>query len=55
MGCQRLVKLAKECTQIITFTHVSTAYVNSNKAGYIEERIYDLPDVEDPEKEIETI
>lgn len=52
MGCQRLVTLAKECKNIITFTHVSTAYVNSNRAGYVEEKIYDLPDVDDPEKEI---
>ena len=55
MGCQRLVTLAKECKKIITFTHVSTAYVNSNRAGYIEEKIYDLPDVDDPEKEIQSI
>lgn len=55
MGLHRLITLAKECKQVETFTHVSTAYVNSNRAGYIEEKIYDLPDVEDPEKEIETI
>ena len=52
MGCQRLVTLAKECKKIITFTQVSTAYFNSNRAGYIEEKIYDLPDVDDPDKEI---
>lgn len=55
MGCYRLVTLAKECKEIQTYTHVSTAYVNSNRAGFIEEKIYDLPDVEDAEKEIEMI
>jgi fatty acyl-CoA reductase len=29
-GCLRLLNLAKECKNITTFTHVSTAYVNSN-------------------------
>ena len=29
-GCLRLLNLAKECKNIATFTHVSTAYVNSN-------------------------
>jgi thioester reductase-like protein len=52
MGCNRLVKLALECKQLITFTHVSTAYVNSNRLGLIEEKIYDLPGVDDPEEEI---
>ena len=28
-GCLRMLKLAKECKNIINFTHVSTAYVNS--------------------------
>jgi len=55
MGCYSLVTLAKECKRIVTFTHVSTAYVNSNRAGFIEEKIYDLPEVDDPEKEINNI
>jgi len=29
-GCMRLLNLANECKNILTFTHVSTAYVNSN-------------------------
>ena len=29
-GCLRMLQLAKECPNILTFTHVSTAYVNSN-------------------------
>ena len=34
---------------------MSTAYVNSNRKGFIEEKIYDLPGVSDPEEEIERI
>ena len=33
-----------------TFTHVSTAYVNSDKQGKIDEKIYDLPNNKDSEK-----
>jgi len=39
----RLLNLAKECKNILTYTHVSTAYVNSNlRQNNIEEKIYDL-------------
>jgi len=34
---------------------VSTAYVNSDKKGPIDEKIYDLPGGEDPEKVIQDI
>ena len=45
----RLLDLAKDCKHIITFTHVSTAYVNSNlNKNNIEEKIYDLVGYEDP-------
>lgn len=40
-GCQRMLEMAKECKQLEVFTHVSTAYVNCNRQGYIEEEIYD--------------
>jgi fatty acyl-CoA reductase len=40
-GCQRMLQLAKECTHLSVFTHISTAYVNCNRTGYIEEKIYD--------------
>ena len=39
----RLLNLAEECKNILTYTHVSTAYVNSNlRQNNIEEKIYDL-------------
>lgn len=49
------MELAKECKKLLSFTHVSTAYVNANKSGFIEEKIYDLPGVSDPEEEIARI
>ena len=54
-GCHRMLELAKECKKLLSFTHVSTAYVNSNRTGFIEEKIYDLPCVSDPEEEIAKI
>jgi hypothetical protein len=50
-----MLELAKECKRLLSFTHVSTAYVNSNRTGFIEEKIYDLPGVNDPEEEIARI
>lgn len=40
-GCLRMLDLAKECKNLEVFTHVSTCYVNCNRSGYIEEKIYD--------------
>ena len=37
MGCQRMLDLAKECKNLLVFTHISTAYVNCNLSGRIEE------------------
>ena len=34
-GCQRMLELARECEHLDVFTHVSTAYVNCNRSGYI--------------------
>ena len=36
-----MLQLAKECKHLSVFTHISTAYVNCNRTGYIEEKIYD--------------
>lgn len=47
-GCLRMLELAKECKNIEVFEHVSTAYVNSNRSGFIEEKIYNI--VDDPEQ-----
>ncbi len=41
-GCMRILELALECQKLETLTHVSTAYVNSNRKGFIEEKIYEL-------------
>ena len=34
------MELAHECKALEIFTHVSTCYVNCNRLGYIEEKIY---------------
>lgn len=49
-GCQRMLQLATDCKKVDTYTHVSTAYVNSNRPNStIEEKVYDLPNGQDPE------
>ncbi len=50
-GCLRMMELAKECKNILAYTHVSTAYVNSNMPDKtsVLEKIYDLPNNQDPE------
>jgi len=54
-GCMRMLELAQECQKLETLTHVSTAYVNSNRKGFIEEKIYDLEKGEDPEDVVKEI
>ena len=56
-GCLRMLELAKECRNILAFTHVSTAYVNSNlpDQSQVEEKVYDLPGNQDPEDVIRGI
>ena len=56
-GSQRMMQLAKECQYIKAFTHVSTAYVNSNlpNNSRVEEKIYDLSRNQDPEEIIRNI
>jgi glycerone phosphate O-acyltransferase/fatty acyl-CoA reductase len=36
----RMLKFAKECKRLEVLVHVSTAYSNSNRVGYIEEKLY---------------
>lgn len=52
-----MLELAKDCKNILAFTHVSTAYVNSYMPNnsIIEEKVYDLPGNEDPEEVIDRI
>ena len=52
-GLMRMLDLAKECKRLEAFTHVSTAYVNCDKRGVIDEKIYDI-DI-DPEQFIDSI
>lgn len=51
----RILDIVHQSKSIVTFTHVSTAYVNSNRSGRIDEKIYDLEGGKDPEKLIEEI
>lgn len=46
----RLLELAKITKKKAILTHVSTAYVNSNRGGRIEEKVYDLENGKDPEE-----
>ena len=36
-----LLKLAEECKNFEAFCQVSTAYVNADRTGYVEERLYE--------------
>ena len=55
VGCKRMLELAKECEHLEVFTHVSTAYTNSERLGFIEEKIHDLNGNMDPDELIESI
>ena len=39
-GAHLLLSLADECQNIEVFCHMSSAYVNADRVGYIEERLY---------------
>ena len=56
-GCKRMLELAHECKRLRVFSHVSTAYVNSNilDGSKIEEKVYDLPNGQDPEDVVRQI
>jgi len=56
-GSLRMQELAKECKNIEAFTHVSTAYVNSNMPNNsrVEEKVYDHASNVDPEEVIANI
>ena len=49
----RMLDLAKQCKKLLVFTHISTAYVNCNRKGYIKETIYNPDD--DVEKTVKNI
>jgi fatty acyl-CoA reductase len=48
-GPLKMLELAQECHNLQSFTMMSTAYVNSNRPQFIEEKIYDLPSNQDVE------
>ena len=54
-GTLRMLDLAQNAKNIEVFTHVSTAYVNSNRVGSIEEKVYDLEGGKDSEELIAEI
>jgi hypothetical protein len=51
----RILDVAQLSKSVEVFCHVSTAYTNSNRTGFIEEKIYDLEGGKDPEKLVEEI
>eukprot|EP00347_Sterkiella_histriomuscorum_P008623 403344386 len=53
MGPQRLLALAKQCKNCDVFTHVSTCYVNSEKQGFIDEKVYQYQD--DPDEIVQSL
>ena len=50
-----MMELAKECQHLEVFTHVSTAYTNSDRLGFIEEKVRDLEGGQDPDELMESI
>lgn len=48
-GSLRILDIANNSKSVKSFTHVSTAYTNTNRAGRIEEKVYPLEGNKDPE------
>lgn len=42
MGSLRMLDIAKKCKHLGAFVHVSTCYVNSNRTGWVDEKLYPL-------------
>mmetsp|Transcript_15877 Transcript_15877/g.31108 ORF Transcript_15877/g.31108 Transcript_15877/m.31108 type:complete len:1225 (+) Transcript_15877:37-3711(+) len=56
MGSLRMLQIAKNCAHCSAFVHVSTCYVNSNRSGYIEEKLYPLGfDIDEMLKRIQSL
>jgi hypothetical protein len=52
----KLLEIVKKSSSVLCFTHVSTAYVNTNRmSGVIEEKVYDLEGNQDPEALVKEI
>jgi thioester reductase-like protein len=54
-GALRMFDIIEQSKSIIAMAHVSTAYVNSNRPGFIEEKIYPLRNGLEPEDYISQI
>jgi len=52
-GTLKVLQLAKACRSLVSFVQVSTAYVNSDRRGWVEERIY--PMMRDPHMLLEEL
>jgi fatty acyl-CoA reductase len=48
-----MLELASQCQNLSIYTQVSTCYVNCDKKGFIQEKIYDIE--EDSEQVIDRI
>lgn len=46
-GPLKMLALAHDCLHLQSFTYISTAYVNSDRRHYVEEKIYDMPQKQD--------
>ena len=42
LGSLRLLAIAQQCSRLSAFVHVSTCYVNSNRRGWMDEKLYPL-------------
>jgi hypothetical protein len=51
-GALRMFDIVEQSRSIIAMAHVSTAYVNSNRPGFVEEKIYPLRNGLEPEEYI---
>jgi len=52
----RMLQFAKGCKRLEVLVHVSTAYCNSNRVGYIEEKLYTCPrGIDETIKHIESL
>jgi len=53
LGSLRLLEIAQRCKNMRGFVHVSTCYVNSNRKGWVEEKLYPLG--YDPDEMLERV
>jgi glycerone phosphate O-acyltransferase/fatty acyl-CoA reductase len=52
-GSLRILELAKNCRSLEAYVQISTAYVNCDKRGWVDERLYPYP--RDPEAALEEL